>query len=157
MSLDVLLQQLWFQTLLFCLATAGIIALLYGLIQLAKGLKLWLELRRKEGRPAHILEQMLMPILTQAIVTVYELSEHSLDLFGRQLTTIDKQEAARLTYDYLKDLKIKVPGLPISIRLGDLVTLVQWSTFVQSAFDKLIALYLDAKKGLLDELRPVAS
>lgn len=149
-----LLQQLWFQVLLFALSVAGLLALLYGLLQLAKGLKLWLELRRKEGRPAEAIEQLLMPLLHQAIFAVYEMSEHALDIFGKKMESADKQELARVTYSQLENVKIEVPGLPISVRLGDVISQEQWATFVQSAFDRLMAWYREAKQGILDELQP---
>lgn len=141
------LNQPAFVVAVYVVAVVGLLTILYGLIQLFNFLKL------KQGYASEgQIEKLLMPWLHQCIFSVHEMSEHALELFGRALEVSDKREIARLTYDFLKDIEIGIPGLPLSVRLGDVVSPEQWAGFVQNAFDQLKTWYDQASQGLLDGL-----
>jgi len=132
----------------FVLAVVGAGAVLYSLTRLYRFLLL------KNGYAGEDeIEVVLMPVLYKTIYGIFEFETHALTLFQRALKTTDKKEMARITYNLVKELTVKVPGLPISVVVGNLVTEKQWAVFVQSAFDKLYAWYASAKDGLLDEFR----
>lgn len=132
----------------YILATAGLGALLYGLIRLAQYIAL------RGGFADKRLEAVLMPLLHQAIMTVYELETHAFGLINRALEVADKKEIARITYGMLKDVSVGIPGLPFSIQLGKLVSEEKWERFVKSSFDTMQAWTKKATSGLLKGLEP---
>lgn len=135
-------------TTVYVLAVAGLGAVLYGLIRLAQYITL------RGGFADKRLEAVLMPLLHQAIATVYELETHAFELINRALEVADKKEIARLTYDMLDDVSVGIPGLPFTVRLGSLVTEEKWERFVKSSFFTMQAWTRRATSGILRELDP---
>lgn len=136
-------------TTVFFLAVAGLTAILYAMTRLAQYITM------RGGFADERLEALLMPLLHQAITTVYEMETHAFEFIDRAMEVADKREIARLTYGLLVDVTVSIPGLPLDVRLGALVTEEKWSKFVDSSFETMRDWTKWATKGLLRELAPL--
>ncbi len=130
------------------LAAVGSLTLLYVLV---RKLVPWFRHEQGYWKEAEI-EAILLPILDQVIVAVFNISEHSLKTTARVLESADKQELARLSYPLILELVAKTP-LPVSVFIS-LVTEEKWCEEVQKRYDYLIDWYRLSGEKLLEALRP---
>lgn len=126
----------------------GLLALLYVL---TRKVAPWLSHKQGYWREEEI-EAILLPILDQVIVAVFNISEHSHETISRVLEGADKEKLARLSYPLILELVAKTP-LPVSV-FTSLVTEERWCKEVKKRYEYLVGWYRLSGEKLLEALKP---
>ena len=128
---------------------AVLIAFAVILIGLILGIKVYEFLRKeKQGYPYEDeIEDMILPLIYQAIFVGFKTSEEMLDRFGETLCGADKKRIAVLIYNLIPDV-ILVRGIPIEVK--KLISEEQFSIFIQKVYDEMIAFFMDYKETFVD-------
>jgi len=122
----------------------GVIIIVLGILSLTK---VYSYLKNtKQGYPnEEKIEEVLLPIVYNAILSAYRISEWTFDKFGEQLSGIDKKSIADSLYLVLPAV-IVINGVCVPVKQA--ISEKQFSELVQSTFDTFVSFY-SANEDLL--------
>jgi len=118
-------------------AAIGVIVIILGVLSLTR---IYSYLKNtKQGYPnEEEIEEVLLPIVYNAILSAYRVSEWTLDKFGEQLNGVDKKAIADSLYRILPAV-IVINGVCVPVKQA--ISEKQFSKLVQSTFDTFVSFY----------------